>query len=376
MNKFFSLTILILAISLASCRSEVNCSCAACGSCNPVKYTGWAIGWYVDIDDPGIPLAAAIVHTNDSGHTWTMQSDISEWAGFAGNDISAVDEQTAWAALGGTTSETDGAILHTADSGQVWARQTLPASVQDSIKGVKGLSRTEAWAVSLHGTILHTIDAGNTWNIVPHPGIAIGEINRIDAIGPNIWMVDHLAGVKGIIRSNDNGLTWQQDTLPPIGNGHGPLAINAFSPSVVWSAVNGVTSLFRTMDGGDSWVNVAPDLSGMNDFDDICAGGKDWVWAVLNQGGFFPGTIFRVGVAGPAPVVQKFDPGYLNYQYEGVTCFDENNAWVVGHADMNARPELPQAVIVHTNDGHSWENQLLPADNIRLWKVSFVGAKR
>lgn len=372
MKKLVSIG-LVCAVLLAMTSCDEN-DCPSCPNPRgPVIYTGWATGWYVD--ENLNPTKAAIVHTKDSGHTWVEQGDPSQWAGHVGNDISAVDEQTAWAAFA-QDNLSDGMILHTIDGGKTWVKQTIPAEVHnDGIKGVKGLSRNEAWAVSLKGIVLHTTDGGNNWSIVP-TGIATGEINRIDAIGQNIWIVDHLGGANGIIHTKDGGLTWRQETLPDVNPGSGPLVISAFSPSVVWSAVNLETDLFRTLDGGNSWRKEAEGLSGMNDFDDICAGSPDWVWAVLNQGGFLPGTIFRVGVAGPAPVVQKFDPAFLNYQYEGVTCFDENKAWVVGYASMHAIPELPQGLIMHTDDGHNWENQTMPANNIRLWKVSFVGARR
>jgi len=370
MKRQIAVVLFLLFWALTSCESKYCPSCP--NPPGPVIYTGWAIGWYVD--DNKDPTGAAIVSTKDSGHTWVAQGDTTQWAGHVGNDISAVDEQTAWAAVG-ENDLSDGMILHTADGGQTWVSQTIPAQVQDSMKGIKGLSRTEAWAVSLKGTVLHTTDGGQNWNIVPTPNITMGEINRIDAIGQNIWLVDHMAGASGIIHSRDGGQTWRKETLPDVQPHSGPLAISAFSTSVVWSAANLEMDFFRTVDGGNSWQKVVS-LPGMNDFDDICAGSRDWLWAVLNQGGFLGGTIYRVKVTDQSPVIQQFDPAYLNYQYEGVACFDEHNAWVVGYASMHAIPELPQGLIVHTDDGHNWENQVLPADNIRLWKVSFVGAKR
>ena len=76
-----------------------------------------------------------------------------KWAGYASNDISAVNKQTAWAASG--SPEDEGIILHTTNGGVTWTEQELPDGV-DSIKNIKGLTRHEAWAVSLAGTILHT----------------------------------------------------------------------------------------------------------------------------------------------------------------------------------------------------------------------------
>jgi photosystem II stability/assembly factor-like uncharacterized protein len=151
----------------------------SCGktSDNPVtQYVGWAIGQ----DANNTPV---IVHTADSGLTWQGQGDSSAWTGLEGCDISSVDDQTAWAALCGSSTETQGAILHTTDGGGTWVTQTIPTGLAGGIKGVKGLSRNEAWAASLSGTILHTTDGGTTWNVVPHPTAPITQVNRIDALG-------------------------------------------------------------------------------------------------------------------------------------------------------------------------------------------------
>ncbi len=73
----------------------------------PFLRTGWAIGQ----DENN---AAAIVHTDDGGLDWERQGDSTAWKGLSGNDISAVDDQTAWAALGGSVGG-EGAILHTTE---------------------------------------------------------------------------------------------------------------------------------------------------------------------------------------------------------------------------------------------------------------------
>ena len=153
-----------------------------------VPRVGWAIGW----DEK---YTAAIAHTADGGLTWQAQGDLSAWTGVQGNDISAVDDQTAWAALGsGGPGDASAAILHTTDGGATWVTQTIPVGLSGGMKSVKGLSRGEAWAASLTGTILHTIDGGNTWNVVPHPTAPITQVNRMDAMGANVWIAGQQNG--------------------------------------------------------------------------------------------------------------------------------------------------------------------------------------
>jgi len=181
--------------------------------------TGWAIGQ----DETG---TAAIVHTADGGLTWEVQGDSATWTGSTGNDISAVDDQTAWAALGSSITETNGEILHTIDGGATWASQTIPSGLTGGIKGIKGLSRDEAWAASLGGVILHTEDGGSTWNIVPNPTIPITQVNRIDAMGGDVWIADSAPG-GAMVHTQDGGVTWRAEYLP---DGDSPLTVHASIP--------------------------------------------------------------------------------------------------------------------------------------------------
>jgi photosystem II stability/assembly factor-like uncharacterized protein len=336
-----------------------------------------------------------ILHTKDGGRKWVVQG---KWAGNAGNDISAVDKHTAWAASG--SPEDEGIILHTTNGGVTWIEQTLPEGV-DTIKNIKGLSRLEAWAVSFNGTILHTTDGGETWNIVD-PSVPITRVNRMDVIGcvdahnavkpgknklmsiANIWIVDEFpeGQASGMIHSLYtlyNGQLWRQENVPnPPGNGMH--MVSAYSPRVVWATTTTYGYLYRTVDGGENWENLG-ELPGPNDFDDMCAYSADALWLVQFQGGQdAAGDIYHVSLDGgelDAKTFQPFDG--LPYKYEGLTCVDDQTAVVVGFTDMT-NPPLPQkerGIILVTNDGgQTWERQPLPVDDVRFWKVSFVGARR
>lgn len=346
----------------------ITISCGKTKNDNPVtQHVGWAIGW----DATG---TAVIVHTADSGLTWQIQGDSSAWTGLNGTDISAVDDQTAWAALGSGSAETQGAILHTTDGGATWVTQTIPAGLDGGIKGVKGLSRNEAWAASLGGTILHTNDGGAIWNVVPHPTAPITQVNRMDAIGTNVWIADAAAG-GAMVRTQDGGLTWRSEYLP---NGDSPLTVQAFSPLVVWgsgSDLNQNPSFYRTVNGGDQWVYVIS--TGAHDhLDDVCAGSPDDALGVQNGDGV-NGYIWRVHVAADGtPQVKNVSPPELaGYTPGGVTCLNTSVAWVVAQKGVSSDPTKPLGIILHMVDGEHWVQQTAPAQ-VRYWKVSFVGARR
>ena len=332
---------------------------------------GWAIG---DREDK----TAAILHTENGGLIWEEQGDPSLWKGMRGNDISAVDEWTAWAAVG---SDETGAILHTADGGVNWEPQRLPEGVIDVVKGIKGLSREVAWAVTLKGIVMQTLDGGETWTVIPHDGITIKQVNRIDAKEEDIWIADYGSREKGMIHSPDFGQTWRRETLhnpDPYQKDFGPMGVSIVDSRVAWAQTRPDANIFRTLDGGNTWRLDAPGISGPGDLDDICAPDANTVWAVQNQEGPGGGAIIRVRLADGKVISDVMHlKNYSAYNYEGVTCFDENTAWAVGSQLIRAFPDQPAGIILHTTDGgKNWTRQPMRVNDVGLWKVSFVAAHR
>jgi photosystem II stability/assembly factor-like uncharacterized protein len=368
----------------------VTTTVGASGPETPLRF-GWVIG--NTRAEGGGAGSVSILHTRNGGLKWTEQLERSEWAGFGGNDISAVDRLTAWAAL--NSPDGDGVILHTTNGGSTWTAQALPDGV-DEIKNIKGLSRQEAWAVSLKGTILHTTDGGETWNIVEHSSVPIERVNRMDVIGcvdphiavkpgknrlmsnANIWIVDEFpedqaSGMIHSLYTLYNGQLWRQENVPnPPDNGMH--MVSAYSPRVVWAATTLYSFLYRTLDGGESWEEVADVKGGPNDLDDMCAVSSDTVWVVQNlsgnQGAIRHARVFDAG----EPVIRDFDP-VSGYAYEGLTCVDDQTALAVGQNFED--PSYPAGVIVSTTDGgDSWTRHSIPFSDVGFWKTSFVGARR
>jgi len=363
MKRFMFLVLIVVGIMLQMTGCDYGHD--KTGNTEPV---GWAIG---DRSDG----TAAILYTADGGKSWEEQGNPELWSGATGNDITAVDELTAWAALG--SRRDDGVILHTVDGGATWNIQPLPAGVNDTVKGIKGLSWRAAWAVTLGGTVMRTLDGGQNWVIVPHDGVTITQVNRIDAMGDDIWIADFGSSDGAMIHSADFGLTWRREPLPDIDPTlGGPMGVTIVDSQTAWSAVKLNADLYRTTDGGTTWLMDAPAVSGPNDIDDICAPNADMVWAVQNIGGFSGGRIIRVYLSDGKFVSEIMDPMDRKYQYEGVTCFDEKTVWVVGFKSPFVNDGLPEGVILHTEDGAQWTSQTLPVSDVSLWKVSFVGAYR
>lgn len=361
-KRFLILMIIIgIILSLSSCIFVMG-------------FTNTKTGWAIGCDDDN---TAVILHTTDGGKTWNEQGDRTLWAGMAGNDITAADKNTAWAALGDNGSG-NGGIANTTDGGKTWQLQALPAEATGTVKGVKALNKDIVWAVTLHGVVLRTMNGGKDWAVIPHPNVDIIQVNRIDAKGGDIWIADVGSGNFGMIHSSDFGQTWRKEELPNLSTdpGAGPMAVSIVDDETVWAAVRPMADIYRTQNGGDNWHKDAAEISGENDLDDICAPNADFVWAVQNIGGFSGGLILKVTNNGTTFTGENSDHNPY-YQYEGITCFGEQEAWAVGFKSVTAPATMPSGIIRHTkNGGLTWESQEMPVNDAQLWKISFVGAYR
>jgi photosystem II stability/assembly factor-like uncharacterized protein len=254
----------------------------------------------------------------------------------------------------------------------------LPGQIGSTVKAVKGVSALEAWAATLDGTVLRTLDAGTTWDIIPHDGVPITQVNRMDVLGNDIWIADYMGGEYGMVHSADSGRTWRRERLPGLDliPGGGPMAVSIVSKRTAWASVRPKADIYRTVDGGHSWQLDAPDVSGPNDLDDICAFNATCAWAVQNISGQNGGRIIRVELRAGQVQTRVADPMNGTYQYEGVTCLDDGTVWVVGFKSAFADPDLPQGVILQSTDGHQWIAHDPPCRTASLWKISFAGARR
>ena len=272
----------------------------------------------------------------------------------SGNDISAVDDQTAWAALGSARVTPWVQSCTPPTAALTWVSQAIPAGLTGGIKSVKGLSRSEAWAASLLGTILHTTDGGASWKIIPHPSVPITQVNRMDAIGAHVWVADAAVG-GALVHSPDGGSTWQAIPLPD----DSPLTVHAFTPQAIWASGSDIDvnpSFYRTLDGGEEWIRV-DHLGALDHLDDVCAAGPDDAWGVQNGDGV-SGNIWRGHVADDGiPNAANVSPLELGgYTPGGVTCLNANIAWVVARKGVVPAPGKPLGLTLFTVDGgEHWE---------------------
>jgi photosystem II stability/assembly factor-like uncharacterized protein len=246
-----------------------------------------------------------------------------------------VDSVTGW------VTGSNGLILHTADGGDTWITQDCETDLHLSTVcfinhnfGCAG-GKTN-WGNS--GGLFRTTDGGNSWSQT-YSGSAIHSIYFTDT--SNGW------AVRGIMQSNDGGLTWvnQNNYWHPIGS---IFFLDSLNGWTVGSNINGSTGFISsfissTIDGGENWEEQ---------------------WVIHSRAGPYLYDIYFTDsltgyVVGGFPVLSKMIMKSTDGGITWDTCYsdgsgtlqaisfsDESNGWVVGR----------QGEILHTPDaGISWE---------------------
>ncbi len=168
--------------------------------------SGWAVG---------TGSTGTILHTADSGITWTLQAPVTPVTPATPqfpqlHSVYFADDQNGWA-VGKT-----GTILHTTNGGMTWTGQTSDFSGNAVLNSVYFTDDKNGWVVGNGGNIAHTANGGTTWTkqaIKPstHPIFGI-DLESVHFIGSKGWAVG-AAGAAGrprigMLNTVNGGDTW------------------------------------------------------------------------------------------------------------------------------------------------------------------------
>ena len=350
-----SFVAVILAISVLAMFTA-----AVAGADDPSETaTGWVVGGIND-------SYGTILHTTDGGNTWERQGSVAEIPNVGLGGVSAVDGNTAWV-VGG--NESCGVILYTTDGGNTWTRQGEGEIPDAELSGgVSSVDRNTAWAVGFNGTVLHTTDGGNTWEQQGGDTIPDVLLQGVYAVDTETAWVTGLPfdGYATIFHTIDGGNTWtRQGSAAEFPDGHF-LGVSAADSNNAW-AVGGHTLgtifpsfVFHTTDGGNTWVNQAPNDTAMGDANDVFAIDNNTAWMVQDHG-----NLFYTENGGENWTKQECNSSF--WYLVGVSAIDADTAWVTGVGEGTAGGK-----ILHTTDGgDTWEPQTPPV-NPNFGRVSFV----
>lgn len=235
--------------------------------------------------------SGGIFKTTDAGATWNPIFDNEGALSIGDIEISKSDTDVIWVgtgevnAGGGSLAYDGDGIYKSEDGGLTWESKGLP-DVGSIGKVVISPDDDNTILVAAMGPLFRddnnrgvyrTTDGGTTWNQVLFVSNIAGAIDM--AIHPNDGNIvyaatwervrrpqfrDYGGAGSGLHRSTDGGVTWAEMTngLPsnPDDKGRISIDISQSNPNVLYAryadANGSIQGVYRTSDGGDSWVEV------------------------------------------------------------------------------------------------------------------------
>jgi len=284
---------------------------------------GWAVGEQERSFENRKNNNAVVLHTEDGGESWQMQSLPAEPPESYGwlNDISCTDGEHCW-----TVGRN--AIFHTVDGGANWERQH--PGLSDWFYTVLFPSPATGFVGGSAGLILKTVNGGKAWKNISSPTnhlplhklSALDENNVAAALDQGYLLYSHSGGrfwgrTWATLPRHLRGIDWTDSTHIWVTGVQGYLAV--FDPSTAtWSYKEGGTKSY------DWWgLKFAPDRKRGFRAGGYCAG-YDREDSCLQYTGGLLAITFNRGKSWK--YYETSTPGTLR----DVSVLSENRAWAVG----------------------------------------------
>ena len=166
------------------------------------------------------------------------------------------------------------------DGGASWQLRTVPPLMVEygdepwirPRPMVRLANKEVGWLVDEKGRLYSTVDGAATWRKERTDGV----VAELQAQGQNVWLLEKAClAPEGSCRymlmvSNDDGHTWTEAHLPPIGQAGVSLVRPSPQVAYILSYRRDTQQdrgsdpvLARTTDGGQSWTTVTPPCSGL-----------------------------------------------------------------------------------------------------------------
>lgn len=206
--------------------------------------------------------------------------DIISWQNplLHGNTLystSFVDATTGWA-VGAF-----GTIMKTTDGGKTWENQISGTTA--SLLSVSFVDKNNGWAGGSN-TILKTTDGGKSWTVLTTSSSV--NINAVYFLNSTTGFI---AGGKTIQKTIDGGKNFANVTMPSLSVWYSIIKMHFVSSKTGW-AVGTSGAIFKTIDGGNTWVDQFTEDKRLNTvfFTDSLNGscfGDSGFWIWTNDGG-------------------------------------------------------------------------------------------
>lgn len=223
-----------------------------------------------------------VFKTSNGGTNWVKVSTPTNIFGYG--SFAFITSDTGYA--GGGASSTEGSLLRTTDSGVTWKNVPIPglSSVYDMIF----LNQSTGFICGIHNQIFKTSDGGKSWTqatINTSTTSSTILLNKIKFTSSGIgYCVGHSVffDANFILKSTDNGSTWNQIASPPQTYSSSDVYTSLFITHADELYVTGgnvtqnTQTLFKSKDGGASWTNV-PNSATNRLFESCYVNGKSFV---------------------------------------------------------------------------------------------------
>jgi len=237
-----------------------------------------------DIVWAGTP-AGGLWKSLDGGFTWSTNTDQLVNLGVSSIAIDPNHPDTMYIATGDRDAGDtySNGILKSVDGGLTWKPTGLTYGVHQNIRvtGVHVFStNSQIVLASTRTGMMRSTDGGDTW-----VGVMSGTFNMLapDASNPNTIFAGTTGSITRIFRSRDAGVTWTQLStgLPTGGVNRVEVAVSPQDSNYIYAVYsasnNGFFGLYRSTDGGDTWVqrSSTPNILGWN-ANGSGTGGQGW----------------------------------------------------------------------------------------------------
>ena len=231
----------------------------------------------------------------------------------------------------------------------VWTR--LPTPTSKGLVAVKFRTSTDGWAVGEKGTIVHTTDGGTSWQVDSAKYLGVGRF--LSFVEPresfNTWAGDWSSPT---FRSTDAGATWTSLWIDSVANISRIFFVNSKLAFAAGVEITGEYRgrIFKSANGGASWSMVFEAQNrGFYDIyfvDSLLGIAVGAVAPTLDN--FYPGTIYRT-TDGGISWLEVDAPG--SGPLEHIALWDTSKGWACG---MNVH------LLFTTDGGRSWMQKYFP----------------
>ncbi len=209
LNKAFSkIFVLVLFLSLLvwSCSED---------STGPNDEDGDQLGWAIGGSDGNY---GTILHTEDSGTTWTRQGDSLLFADVDFADICIIDKNNLLA-VGGPQPNGNYSVFKSDDGGDTWTLSGARTLENLDYCGIFALDEDNVWIVGEQGSIYFSTDVADSWTKIEVPAeyqqdlflrIAAKSVDEIWVVGDKHVNDDYPI----MLHTIDGGTNWER--LNPI----------------------------------------------------------------------------------------------------------------------------------------------------------------